>query len=342
MALIKCPECGKEISDKSTNCIHCGYPLEHLVVVSKEEPKETRVVIQNFSKEPEKKDIAISIICDVTEMTQNQAKMLVEKDVIIVKENITLKEAEQIASRFISADINAVKYHSSIPHSWGCMTMGQQRKDDEFIKTIEKDKQRFEHKQKIEKEQKYKEYEQEVRERQKAIDAITEPKKPNYFLGLFEKEGRLLSILILIGPWITLLFCKIAQTDNILLLLYIVLGLIATPIWLLINYSGHKADVEIYKEELKLYNNNKEEWLKQKEQRKANIAQIYKSRADNEVEQKYAPAPKNTNKIKCPVCGSDSVERITTVDRGVSVAMVGLASGKIGKQYKCKKCKHMW
>ena len=29
MALIKCPECGKEISDKSSNCIHCGYPLSN-------------------------------------------------------------------------------------------------------------------------------------------------------------------------------------------------------------------------------------------------------------------------------------------------------------------------
>lgn len=27
MALIKCPECGKEISDKAHACIHCGYPL---------------------------------------------------------------------------------------------------------------------------------------------------------------------------------------------------------------------------------------------------------------------------------------------------------------------------
>lgn len=26
--LIKCPECGKEISDKSEQCIHCGYPLQ--------------------------------------------------------------------------------------------------------------------------------------------------------------------------------------------------------------------------------------------------------------------------------------------------------------------------
>ena len=30
MALIKCPECGKEISDKSPACIHCGFPLELL------------------------------------------------------------------------------------------------------------------------------------------------------------------------------------------------------------------------------------------------------------------------------------------------------------------------
>lgn len=28
--LIKCPECGKEISDKAKKCIHCGYPLGEL------------------------------------------------------------------------------------------------------------------------------------------------------------------------------------------------------------------------------------------------------------------------------------------------------------------------
>lgn len=29
MALINCPECGKEISDQSKTCIHCGYPLQN-------------------------------------------------------------------------------------------------------------------------------------------------------------------------------------------------------------------------------------------------------------------------------------------------------------------------
>ena len=28
MALIKCPECGKEISDTCDVCIHCGYKLQ--------------------------------------------------------------------------------------------------------------------------------------------------------------------------------------------------------------------------------------------------------------------------------------------------------------------------
>ena len=32
MALIKCPECGKEISNKSKQCIHCGYPLDEPII----------------------------------------------------------------------------------------------------------------------------------------------------------------------------------------------------------------------------------------------------------------------------------------------------------------------
>lgn len=31
MALIVCPECGKNVSDKSISCIHCGYPLSKFV-----------------------------------------------------------------------------------------------------------------------------------------------------------------------------------------------------------------------------------------------------------------------------------------------------------------------
>ena len=28
MALIACPECGNQVSDKSKNCVHCGAPIQ--------------------------------------------------------------------------------------------------------------------------------------------------------------------------------------------------------------------------------------------------------------------------------------------------------------------------
>ena len=30
MALIICPECDKEVSDKAFACIHCGFPLNNI------------------------------------------------------------------------------------------------------------------------------------------------------------------------------------------------------------------------------------------------------------------------------------------------------------------------
>ena len=29
MALYKCPECGKEVSNQTKSCPNCGYPLEY-------------------------------------------------------------------------------------------------------------------------------------------------------------------------------------------------------------------------------------------------------------------------------------------------------------------------
>lgn len=54
-------------------------------------------------------------------------------------------------------------------------------------------------------------------------------------------------------------------------------------------------------------------------------------------------APKtDENTLKCPICGSTNVTKISTVNRAVSIGLLGLASSKIGKQYECKKCKHKW
>lgn len=41
MSLIKCPECGKEVSDKAEVCVNCGYPIsKYIVEIKKSEQKE--------------------------------------------------------------------------------------------------------------------------------------------------------------------------------------------------------------------------------------------------------------------------------------------------------------
>ena len=52
MALIKCPECGKEISDASTACIHCGYPISKNPDVQ----KKVKSNIENKEKETPKSE----------------------------------------------------------------------------------------------------------------------------------------------------------------------------------------------------------------------------------------------------------------------------------------------
>lgn len=48
MALINCPECGRQISDQADHCIHCGYPLSKLRSVSS--AKGTNAAIEEKPK----------------------------------------------------------------------------------------------------------------------------------------------------------------------------------------------------------------------------------------------------------------------------------------------------
>jgi hypothetical protein len=40
MALIKCPECGQDVSDKAFSCPHCGYPFKKQAPVTIEQTRK--------------------------------------------------------------------------------------------------------------------------------------------------------------------------------------------------------------------------------------------------------------------------------------------------------------
>lgn len=127
MALISCPECGKEISDRAVVCIHCGFPLSEVkaFAVSSTEPRECRLVVESIPSGSPKQVPAINIICDITGMSFAEAKNLVEQDAVIVKENITSTEGNAFVLRFKAVNVNAATLHISYDFK-GLMTMEQE------------------------------------------------------------------------------------------------------------------------------------------------------------------------------------------------------------------------
>lgn len=116
MALIKCPECGKEISDKAPACIHCGYPLS---LLNSENTKSITTKMQsNTGEKANQKEYFFKII----NCNGSNAKMIITLKnkfhysfedakaailnlplVISIKENIT--EIKKLAQEFTDAGI---------------------------------------------------------------------------------------------------------------------------------------------------------------------------------------------------------------------------------------------
>lgn len=68
MALIKCPECGKEISDRAASCIHCGCPIQPQQTAYRAEiPPTPEKVIQNDQvRMSQKQTIAVIVLVAIS------------------------------------------------------------------------------------------------------------------------------------------------------------------------------------------------------------------------------------------------------------------------------------
>lgn len=102
MALIKCPECGKEVSDAANACIHCGFPFKKNNFDQKSSLK--KVILQS---NPQNKLEAIKIVREVNNLSLADAKALVESDCPVVVNNVDLDIATEIVNKFIVAGVSA-------------------------------------------------------------------------------------------------------------------------------------------------------------------------------------------------------------------------------------------
>ena len=177
------------------------------------------------------------------------------------------------------------------------------------------------------------------------IDVMPRPYKPSLSSFLFDKTN-----------WPVLLFGFFALIWLLLAVLYILIGEAEGIICLFVggflgvftyvNGKNIKAD---YDRALDKYEN----WDRYKERLKNDTVERYEKWISDLKKQKFevqkssvpvetVPTPQSTHIFKCPKCGSINVKRISNTSRAISVELMGLASSKIGKQYECKDCKHMW
>ena len=87
MALIKCPECGKEISDKALACIHCGFPLSSIDNESKTQTVEGGVTAKKEESVPDEKGYSRELLDYGSKKVQVAS---------ILKRTLNLKDVEAL------------------------------------------------------------------------------------------------------------------------------------------------------------------------------------------------------------------------------------------------------
>lgn len=66
MALIKCPECGKQISSRAISCPSCGCPISGSNAISKPTTAQVRVVCKTNTMKVDGKPVSHGNIVDIT------------------------------------------------------------------------------------------------------------------------------------------------------------------------------------------------------------------------------------------------------------------------------------
>lgn len=96
MALIKCPECGREISNKANSCPNCGYPIESL-------SSEGMVKIK------------VSVLKAPTGLNGNQKVSIFSNERVLWE-----GKSGEIAELHFDGETNVtIKYHMSLMHYGG-------------------------------------------------------------------------------------------------------------------------------------------------------------------------------------------------------------------------------
>lgn len=89
MALIHCPECGREVSDLAAACVHCGYPLRAASL-----PARYAIILADPGPNPGK---TAAILHDRLTLTQEEAQALTAESPAVAVQGLTFQQARDLS-----------------------------------------------------------------------------------------------------------------------------------------------------------------------------------------------------------------------------------------------------
>lgn len=92
MALIRCPECGKEVSDQAKACIHCGYPL------AEDQAERYALILMSLNSDYSGNITLVQEQLEIDDYTQ--AKALVDAVPTVLRRGMTYEECLALARCF--------------------------------------------------------------------------------------------------------------------------------------------------------------------------------------------------------------------------------------------------
>lgn len=111
MALIECPDCGKNISDMATSCIHCGRPMNHINSKTntkrQNESSESQAITEDYSK----KTLAYSGPCIIAKEIKLDSDCFYYASDRYNYENVTglYYKAESVMTGFVTRKSASIK-----------------------------------------------------------------------------------------------------------------------------------------------------------------------------------------------------------------------------------------
>lgn len=165
------------------------------------------------------------------------------------------------------------------------------------------------------------------------------------------------TVFLIISVSCLLLLFDIVEGDGsspVGLLIFSLIFLFITAYWAKQLYHTQKLEMKSYKNDPEKYKEiHTKNVLLSPEQKKSIEQQVseeyrtYRNELDYlaAIDKQLNPTAGKELQTKiprCPHCNSTKIRPISTASRVASVTAIGIASGKIGKQFECLNCKYKW